>query len=95
MLSAELNNVVEQNYMFGKKYNNVYFTKREVECMVWLMRGRTFRDVAKIIGVSHRTVEEYVNNMRRKLHCRNKVELIELVERSDFVKKVFLRTFDQ
>ena len=73
-------------YKLGPKYGNRYFTKREAECMILLLKGKTLDSVATILKISPRTVEYYVKNMKSKIGCRTKFELIDLVYASDFMK---------
>jgi DNA-binding CsgD family transcriptional regulator len=75
-------------YGLGNKYGNLYFTKREAECMVWLLKGKTINSVATILKLSPRTVEYYIKNMKAKIGCRTKFELIDLVYASEFVKSI-------
>lgn len=72
-------------YKLGKKFKNVHFSRREAECMAQLLRGRSIRGTAKKLDLSHRTVEFYVKNMKRKLNCNTKYELIALVVDTDFL----------
>lgn len=75
-------------YGLGLKYGDIYFTKREAECMVLLLKGKTIDGVAKLLQLSPRTVEYYVKNMKAKIGCRTKFELIDLVHDSDFLKNI-------
>jgi len=75
-------------YGLGSKYGSAYFTKREAECMVLLLKGKTINSVASILNLSPRTVEYYVKNMKSKLGCRTKFELVDLVYASEFMKNV-------
>ncbi len=72
-------------YRLGEKFKNIHFSKREAECMVHLLKGKSVRGVAKLLGLSPRTVEFYVVNMKNKVNCRTKFELVELVMDSDFL----------
>lgn len=72
----------------GAKHSTEYFTRREADCMVWLLRGKTIVSVAAILKISPRTVESYIKNMKEKFDCRTKFELIDLVRASDFIKSV-------
>ena len=72
-------------YSLGKKHANVYFTRREAECMLLLLKGKTIGAVANILNLSPRTVEYYVKNMKSKLGCRTKFELLDTVHASDFI----------
>ncbi|EKE01973.1 MAG: LuxR family transcriptional regulator [uncultured bacterium] len=73
-------------YGLGEQYGTIYFTKREAECMVLLLKGKTINGVATILKLSPRTVEYYIKNMKTKVGCRTKFELIDLVYASDFIK---------
>jgi DNA-binding CsgD family transcriptional regulator len=75
-------------YGLGSKYGSAYFTKREAECMVLLLKGKTISSVANILNLSPRTVEYYIKNMKSKLGCRTKFELVDLVYASEFMKNV-------
>lgn len=76
------------SYALGSRYGKIYFTKREAECMVLLLKGKTINSVASCLDLSPRTVEYYVKNMKAKLGCKTKFELIDLVYASDFLKNV-------
>lgn len=57
-------------------------TPREVECGKWLILGKTAEETATILGLSRRTVEDYLASMKVKLGCNNKVQLaVELILR--------------
>jgi DNA-binding CsgD family transcriptional regulator len=75
-------------YGLGSKYGRAYFTRREAECMVLLLKGKTINSVARILKLSPRTVEYYIKNMKSKLGCRTKFELVDLVYASDFMNNV-------
>jgi DNA-binding NarL/FixJ family response regulator len=47
-------------YGLGTKYGSAYFTRREAECMVLLLKGKTINSVANILKLSPRTVEYYM-----------------------------------
>ncbi|MCK4870908.1 MAG: helix-turn-helix transcriptional regulator [Gammaproteobacteria bacterium] len=58
---------------------DIKFSRREAECMEHFLQGRTVAEVADLLGLSRRTVEFYVKNMRAKVGCRTKAELIQIV----------------
>jgi DNA-binding NarL/FixJ family response regulator len=41
--------------------------ERERETLTWAARGKTFAEIAQILGLSRRTVEFHMDNARRKL----------------------------
>lgn len=77
-----------KKYFLGLEYKNAYFTNREAEVMVQLLQGKTLQAAADFLKLSPRTIEFYVKNMKTKLACRTKSELIGKVFASEFVKNV-------
>ncbi len=75
-------------YFLGEKYKGIYFTQREAECLVHLLKGATIVSAAASLGLSPRTVEFYVKNMKLKLNCATKAELLEKVRETDFLKNL-------
>lgn len=73
-----------KQFLSGELYNT-YFTSREAETMVHLIMGKTMRSIGQVMCLSPRTIEFYINNMKAKLHCRTKAELIAKVLASDFL----------
>ena len=57
-------------------YKLPYFTPGELKTIPMLLEGYTAKEIAKIQGVSYRTVEEYVSLLKKKLQARNKSDLI-------------------
>lgn len=79
-----------RSYNLGAKYEGIYFTQREAECMLLLLNGKTISKTADTLCLSPRTIEFYLKNMKTKLGCRTKFELIELVLDSDFLQDINL-----
>lgn len=57
-------------------YESYHLSKRESECLFYLLRGKTAKEIARALTLSHRTVEGYIENIKFKLCCRTKTELI-------------------
>ena len=55
------------------------FSKREIECLYYLMKGKTARETSIHLNLSPRTVEYYLDTLKEKLACRKKSEIIEIV----------------
>ncbi|GAA2181905.1 response regulator transcription factor [Brooklawnia cerclae] len=50
-------------------------TPREAEVLRLVAKGLSYRDIAEQLFVSHRTVQNHVQNVLRKLQLHNRVEL--------------------
>lgn len=57
------------------RFRNLYLTKREHECVTYLIRGKTAEEIAIILNISKRTVETHVQNIKRKMNCYNQFRL--------------------
>lgn len=75
-------------YYLGPKYPNIYFGKREAECLLGIMNGDKVAEVAKVLRLSIRTVEYYIKNMKDKIFCRTKKELIKKVRETQFLENI-------
>ena len=62
--------------------------------MALLLKGKSVKAASLVLGISLRTVESYIKNMRIKLGCSNKYHLVETVFTTAFPKeaeKIYLR----
>jgi DNA-binding CsgD family transcriptional regulator len=77
-----------KKYGLGAKYNGVWFTRREAECMVWLLKDSTIDEVAMKLKLSLCTIINHIEHMREKTGCSTTSELIALVQASEFLKSI-------
>lgn len=63
-------------------------TRRELECLAWVSRGKTDHEIGGIVGVAPRTVRFHIDNAKTKLKVGSRVQAIAklLRERPDLVK---------
>ena len=79
-------NLFDSNKMSDNKQNQIpnlinnktYLSKRELECLHLTIKGYTAKRIGRELGISHRTVEEYLLNIRIKTGASSKAELIEM-----------------
>ena len=58
---------------------------RQQECLFWLVRGKTMKEIAYLLGLSERTVEDYIYCIKYKLRCYTKGQLIDKAIDSGFL----------
>ncbi|WP_435111277.1 response regulator [Nocardiopsis synnemataformans] len=51
-------------------------TPRETEVLRLVAKGLAYKQIAQRLGISHRTVQNHVQNTLTKLHLHNRVELV-------------------
>jgi DNA-binding CsgD family transcriptional regulator len=71
-----LNDINYQHYRLHKLALKYSLSKREVECIDLVLQNKISKEIAYILGLSVRTIEAYLENIKRKTHCRSKTELI-------------------
>lgn len=59
----------------GKNGEPVALTKRESECLSYLLEGKSAKQTAGILNISVRTAEFHLDNIRQKAKCRTKLEI--------------------
>jgi DNA-binding CsgD family transcriptional regulator len=67
---------------------NSLLSDRQSQCLFFLIRGKTSKEIAKILHLSFRTVETYVEQVKDKLNCASKSELIEKAIDSGYINVV-------
>lgn len=65
----------DKNYLNNHVLFNI-LSVRERQCVQHCLQGKTAKETAYILGLSYRTIEEYFTNIKKKLGCRNKRELL-------------------
>ena len=57
--------------------NNLKLSKRQLECWFYLLRGKTAKEIGKILNVSFRTIEAHIEQLKFKFDCSARSMLIE------------------
>ncbi len=70
-----------KKYGLGEQYPGVYITSREYDCITQLLKGKTIKGIAKLYDLSPRTVEFYIKNVKVKMNCSIRDELIEKISK--------------
>jgi DNA-binding CsgD family transcriptional regulator len=54
----------------------INLTAREVQCLQYLLEGKSAKETAYLLNLSTRTIEAYLDKIRHKSNCRTKLMLI-------------------
>lgn len=77
-----------KTYYLGSQHPNLYLTRREAECIFYMLAGDNNTTIACKLKLSPRTVEFYIKNMKIKLGCHTKYELMDIVKNSDVLQQI-------
>lgn len=61
----------------------ILLNQREFECLVRLIQGKTNKIIGAEIGLSHRTVEYYIDNLKAKVGCHKKKDIIQAIKNTN------------
>lgn len=60
-------------------------SQRELMCITHLLNHKTAQETANLMGLSPRTVESYHENIKNKLRCQNRTELLNFLKSNKFL----------
>lgn len=60
----------------NKEIKKSLLSPRQKDCAKLLLQGMSYKEIGKILQLSARTVETHINQLKTKLRCDNKAELI-------------------
>jgi DNA-binding CsgD family transcriptional regulator len=71
---------IQKKYIIESKDSQaVNLSNREIQVLYHLFMGYTAKETSKILKISFRTVEQYLDNAKKKLGCKKKFQLIKLM----------------
>lgn len=56
-------------------FDTTLLSKRERQVFALIGQAKTCKEIAKEIGISPRTVEIHISNVKKKTGCRNKIAM--------------------
>ncbi len=68
--------VKKKRFFIITKKSIVSVSKRQLECMQCLIDGMTSKEAGKLLCLSTRTVDAYIEIIRNKLDCKNRIQLV-------------------
>ncbi len=76
---------IQAQYILADNFNNLEISKREADCLFYLIRGKTAKEIAIILFISKRTVEKHLESIRIKFNCESKSQVISKAIEMGFV----------
>ncbi len=67
---------IKQYHLQNDSGDNIVLTQREVDCIQLLCQGLRYKEMARLLYVSTRTIEQRIDKIRMKFNCDSKKELI-------------------
>lgn len=78
LVAHKIQTITDQpSYTLADHYPELPLSERQSECLFHLIRGKTSKEIARILALSFRTIEHYIDQIKIKLNCDNKAALIE------------------
>ena len=69
-----------ENFCHNRIVCGVRLSKRQYDCLIHLIHGKTTKEIARILDLSTRTVESYIETLKIKLNCYSKAQLIDKLQ---------------
>lgn len=84
MIHNNNENIVARNNIQDHliKSKEIKLTQRERECLHYLSVGYSAKKIGQELKISSRTVEIHIANMKRKLECHTRLELLARIKSS-------------
>lgn len=82
-LSEAITLLQSHGFLNSFRHNRWELTPREMDCLNYTVKGMSAKKIGEMLGLSHRTIEEYLNNIKKKVGVNTKAELIEKMSDAD------------
>jgi len=74
-------------HIFFNSFGDIQLTPRETQCLIHYVRGKSAKQIGILLNLSFRTVEHYLEKIKRKMRVTTKSELIEKTIEIIFAQK--------
>lgn len=79
-LDAKTHGKVKKQFVYTiecENSNPYRLSQRQLECLFFLLRGKSSKEIGKILNLSPRTIESYIDEIKLKMGCSIKSQVIE------------------
>jgi len=80
-----------RNEPLTKKNGKSPLPKRQAECLYYVAKGKTAKQISIAMGISSRTVDFYIEILKTKFDCYSKSDLAEHALSLDYIKDKLLK----
>ena len=70
------NNNSKYRHVIVKSGERVRLTRQELLCLSHLLQGKTYKQIARMMNISWRTIEKHITNVKHKIGCSNLIDLV-------------------
>lgn len=81
------NTKIKRIYLSGK-FSEIFLTNKEMQCIPLLLEGCSYKQIARLLNISSRTVESRLGQLRGKLGCEKKHDLIDTLNHTDIKRSL-------
>src|SRR5205814_689580 len=67
----------QMGFIINYDPNDIYLTSRQSECLFFIIRGKTSKEISQLLNISMRTVEDHTDHLKNKFNCKTKSVLID------------------
>ena len=71
-----LNSINAKYYKIKQLQQQFSLSCRETQCLELILQNKIAKEIANFLNLTTRTVETYIDNLKRKLHCHSKNEIM-------------------
>lgn len=81
--------LVKKSYFIETRGRKFTLSRREIQCVISLFKGKHAGEVADDLGLQQVTIEFYINNLKNKLGANSKSDLLNKIISWDVLQQVF------
>lgn len=74
---VDLQHYIINNHLFFAIKDLLFLSERELQCLCLLTRGSSSKQIGRFLNISYRTVEVFIDRIKKKLKMSSKSQLIE------------------
>lgn len=83
-------NFIRRSYPIKVHNQTINLSKREIQCIIELIRGNHAGEIATILQLKQTTVESYLDNIKNKLGATCKSNLIQTIFQQKIIQQIIL-----